>query len=124
VPSADSPELPTFNPRYATKPSRYIFGVCDRGNSTFVDGIMKLDTHTKESVARIIHAHSPGEPIFIPDPNGIDEDDGVCLSVVLDGTQGKSHLLVMDAKSFTEIGRAEMESVVPFGFHGAHVSHL
>lgn len=124
VPSADSPELPTFNPRYATKPSRYIFGVCDRGNSTFVDGIIKLDTHTKESVALIIHAHSPGEPIFIPDPNGIDEDDGVCLSVVLDGTQGKSYLLVMDAKSFTEIGRAEMESVVPSGFHGAHVSHL
>jgi len=43
--------------------------------------------------------------------------------VVLDGTRGKSYLLVMDAKSFAEIGRAEMETVVSFGFHGAHIKN-
>ena len=67
-----------------------------------------------------MHAQSPGEPIFLADPDGVDEDDGVCLSVVLDGTKGKSHLLVLDAKTFEEVGRAEMEVVVPFGFHGTH----
>ena len=122
APKEDSPELPTFNPLYATKPSRYIYGVCDRGNSTFLDGLIKLDTETQSSVARVIHAQSPGEPVFLPDPDGKDEDDGVCLSVVLDGTKGKSHLLVLDAKTFEELGRAEMEVVVPFGFHGSHVA--
>ena len=116
----DTPELPTFNPLHATKPSRYIYGICDRGNSTFLDGLIKYDTRTWTAVARIVHAQSPGEPIFLADPDGVDEDDGVCLSVVLDGTKGKSHLLVLDAKTFEEVGRAEMEVMVPFGFHGTH----
>lgn len=124
APSSDSLELPSFNPKYATKPSRYIFGVSDRGNSTFLDGLLKYDTQTQTSQAWIVHAQSPGEPIFLPDPQGVDEDDGVLLSVVLDGTRGKSYLLVMDAKSFTEVGRAEMDSVVGFGFHGTHISHV
>ena len=118
----DTPELPTFNPLYATHPSRYIYGVCDRGHSSFLDGLIKYDTQTNTSVARVIHAQSPGEPIFLADPEGREEDDGICLSVVLDGSKGKSYLLVLDAKSFEELGRAEMESVVPFGFHGTHVA--
>ena len=120
--STHTPELPTFNPKFACKPSRYIYGVSDRGNSTFLDGILKFDSETRTSQAWIVHAQSPGEPIFLPNPQGKDEDDGVLLSVVLDGTKGKSYLLCLDAKSFEELGRAEMESVVPFGFHGTHIS--
>lgn len=127
----DTPELPTFDPRRSTKAHRYVYGVSDRGNSTFLDGLIKYDTETRTAVARVVHAQSPGEPIFIPCPDaaeggkgggqGEEEDEGVCLSVVLDGTRGKSYLLVLDAKGFEEVGRAEMEVVVPFGFHGAHV---
>jgi len=62
----------------------------------------------------VIHAQSPGEPTFLPDPEGIEEDDGVHLSVVLDGTKGKSYLLVLDARTFDEVRRADMEIVVPF----------
>ena len=120
--SDDSMELPTFNPKLTGKPSRYIWGVCDRGNSTFIDGLIKFDSRDQTSKAWIVHGQSPGEPIFIPDPEGKDEDDGVNLSVVLDGTKGKSYLLVLDAKTFTEVGRAEMESAVGFGFHGSHIS--
>ncbi len=120
----NTPELPTFNPKYATKPRRYIFGVSDRDNSTFLDGILKNDTQTQTSIARVIHAQSPSEPIFLPDPEGIEEDNGVLLSVVLDGTKGKSYLLVLDVRTFDEVGRADLEIVVPFGFHGTHVSNL
>ena len=122
APSVDTPELPTFNPRFATKPSRYIYGVSDRGNSTFLDGLLKHDTQTHQAVVRMVHAQSPGEPIFIANPEGTEEDDGVCLSVVLDGTRGKSYLLCLDARTFEEVGRAEMNVVVPFGFHGSHVA--
>ena len=118
----DTPELPTFNPLYATKLSRYIYGVCDRGNSSFLDGLVKYDTQTNMSIAWLVHAQSPGEPIFLPNPAGAEEDDGICMSVVLDGMKGKSYLLVLDAKTFKEVGRAEMDVVVPFGFHGIHVS--
>lgn len=122
--SQDTPELPTFNPKHACKPSRYIYGVSDRGRSTFLDGLLKFDSETQTSKSWMVHAHSPGEPIFLPDPQGKDEDDGVLLSVVLDGTKGKSYLLCLDAKSFTEVGRAEMESAVSFGFHGTHISKI
>jgi torulene dioxygenase len=61
----------------------------------------------------------PSEPIFIADPHGQEEDDGVLLSVVLDEVKGASFLAVIDAKNMKEIARAEVNSVVPFGFHGA-----
>ena len=123
VPSSHTVELPTFNPKYAPKPCRYIFGVGDERLSTFVDSLVKFDSETKAAKKWRVHAHSPGEAIFLPNPEGKDEDDGTLLSVVLDGTKGKSYLLVLDAKTFTEIGRAEMERVVPFGFHGAHIKN-
>ena len=31
---------------------------------------------------------------------------------------------MLDAGTFEEVGRAEMETVVPFGFHGSHVACL
>jgi torulene dioxygenase len=63
----------------------------------------------------------PGEPIFVPDPNGTEEDDGVILSIVLIGELAKSILIVLNAKDMTELGRAEMETVFPLGFHGVFV---
>ena len=123
APSEETVELPTFNPKYATKPSRYVYGVSDGGHSTFLDGLIKYDSQTRTAKTWRVHAHSPGEAIFLADPEGGEEDDGILLSVVLDGTRGKSYLLVMDAKSFFEIGRAEMETVVSFGFHGAHIKN-
>lgn len=114
-------ELPTIHPGKITQPYRYYYGVADRGKATFVDGLIKFDTQTRIPTYWQCHGHSPGEPIFIPDPNGADEGDGVLLSVVLDGFKGKSYLLCLDAKTMTERGRASMESVVAFGFHGIHV---
>lgn len=118
----DSPELPTINPSYLTKPHRYTYGVCDRGLSSFMDGLVKFDNETRQPTYWSIHAHSPGEPIFVADPQGTREDDGVLLSVVLDGLAGHSYLLCLDARTMTEMGRAEVDGVVGFGFHGCHVA--
>jgi beta,beta-carotene 9',10'-dioxygenase len=60
----------------------------------------------------------PGEPVFIPRSNGADRLEGVIVSVVLDGQRGCSFLLVLDAQSYEEIGRAFAPHVIPFGFHG------
>ena len=46
------------------------------------------------------------------------EDDGVVLSVVLDAAAERSFLLVLDARSFEELARAEAPHRIPFGFHG------
>ncbi|KAJ6526965.1 carotenoid oxygenase [Mycena vulgaris] len=120
APSA-SGELPTINPAYHTKKHRYIYGVCDRGESSFLDGLVKMDTETQTSVLWSKKGHTPGEPIFVTDPEKGGEDDGVVLSVVLDGETGYSYLLVLDASSWAEVGRAEVPVAVGFGFHGTHV---
>ena len=113
-------DLPVINPHFLTKPSRYIYGASDRGLSTFFDGIVKYDTETHTPTYWFVQGHNPGEPIFVADPQGTAEDDGVLLSVVLDGFIEKSYLLVLDAKSMKEVGRASMECVVGFGFHGIY----
>ena len=62
----------------------------------------------------------PGEPVYVPAPNAAGEDDGVILSVVLDPAAGRSFLLVLDAASFEELGRAAVPHHIPFGFHGQY----
>jgi torulene dioxygenase len=120
APKDKSCDLPTYNPKYSTKPSRYVYGVIDRGLSTFYDGLVKYDTKTHDALIWSQHGHSGGEPIFVPNPEGREEDDGILLSVVLDGSAGRSYLLALDAKSLEEVGRASMEWPVGFGFHGTH----
>ncbi|KAL2818799.1 carotenoid oxygenase [Aspergillus cavernicola] len=117
-----APELPTLNPSFHTRPHRYTYAITDRGYSTFVDGIMKFDSQTQTTNLWSAHAQSPGEPIFVPDPESEEEDDGVLLTVVLDGLSGRSYLLVLDAKTLGEVGRACVEGVVAFGFHGQFVA--
>ena len=60
----------------------------------------------------------PGEPVFVARPDGSAEDDGVLLSVTLDGRSGRSFLLVLDAATLRELARAEVPHHIPFGFHG------
>ncbi|OKL61795.1 hypothetical protein UA08_02311 [Talaromyces atroroseus] len=114
------PELPSMNPRMRQHKHRYVYGVTDSGKSTFLDGLVKFDVETKASLFWSEHAQTAGEPIFIADPNSNEEDAGVLLSVVLDGVTGKSYLLVLDATTMTEIGRAKVNGVVGMGFHGTH----
>lgn len=119
---AFSPELPTMNPKYVTKEHRYTYAASFRGESTLTDGIIKFDSETQETRLWAHHGHSPSEPIFVANPDGVNEDDGVLLSVVLDGFQEHSYLLCLDARNLTELGRANMKGAVGFGFHGQHVS--
>jgi carotenoid cleavage dioxygenase-like enzyme len=56
--------------------------------------------------------------VFVAAPDAGNEAEGVLLSVVLDGRNDSSFLLVLDASSMTEIARAECPHQIPFGFHG------
>ncbi|KAI6792354.1 hypothetical protein KC363_g6397 [Hortaea werneckii] len=113
-------DLPQFNQEFVFKPHRFVYSVLDRGKSSFHDGLAKTDTATGKMLIWETLRHTPGEPIFISKPGSYDEDEGVILSVVLNGDSGESYLLCLDACSFAEIGRAEIGIPVGFGFHGAH----
>jgi len=116
-------ELPTINGRFAMKKHRYVYGVVNRGYSSFLDGICKTDTKTGEALYWDEKGCTPGEAIFVADPKADEEDAGVLLSVVLDGHrvgEESSFLLCLDASSMKELGRAEVGGVVGLGFHGCH----
>jgi torulene dioxygenase len=85
-----------------------------------MDGIAKFDNVTLTSIFWEQEGHTPGEPIFVADPEGEAEDDGVLLTVVLDGYVERSYMLVLDARTLKEVGRAEMSGPMSFAFHGAY----
>ena len=62
----------------------------------------------------------PGEPVFVPKPGSVQEDDGLILSVVLDSNKETSFLLTLNAQTFDEIARAEVPHHIPYGFHGQY----
>jgi beta,beta-carotene 9',10'-dioxygenase len=64
------------------------------------------------------------EPSFVPSPDVRAEDDGVILSVLLDGSTETSSLLVLDAQTFEEVARAEAPQRIPMGFHHQHTANL
>ncbi|MDX6685485.1 MAG: beta,beta-carotene 9,10-dioxygenase [Baekduia sp.] len=96
---------------------RYVYGAGSAG-AAFLKRLVKLDVTDGSSVVWEEPDAWAGEPVFVPRPGGSEEDDGVVLSVVLDTEAGRSFLLVLDAATFQEVGRAAAPHHIPFGFHG------
>ncbi|XP_037513001.1 carotenoid-cleaving dioxygenase, mitochondrial [Rhipicephalus sanguineus] len=104
-------DLPTINPEYKGKPYRYTYG---SGNFERLgecrNAICKLDIERREmQLWRESDTQFPSEAVFIANPEAVDEDDGVLLSVVNDTDYSKpDFLLVLDAKTLTELARAQV----------------
>ncbi|KAM5142359.1 carotenoid-cleaving dioxygenase, mitochondrial-like [Mantella aurantiaca] len=114
-------EFPQINyAKYNTKKYRFFYGC---GFQHLVgDSLIKVDVETKEAKVWREEGFYPSEPIFVPRPDCVGEDDGVILSAVLTPHQDKStFLLILDAKDFTEVARAEVPVQIPYGFHGIFV---
>jgi carotenoid cleavage dioxygenase-like enzyme len=115
----ESFELPRINyGRCNERPYRYAWGVGLGGDSRWLDRIVKADVVERTTTVWDEPGRFPGEPVFVAAPDGEAEDDGVLLSIVLDGERGNSFLLVLDAGSLDELARAEVPHHIPFGFHG------
>jgi beta-carotene 15,15'-monooxygenase len=65
-----------------------------------------------------------GEPIFVPDPDGDAEDDGVVLTVALDEGDDASRLVILDGETLEERARATLPHQVPFDFHGRYFPEI
>jgi len=104
------------------QPYRYVFGVgtLESRTTSFGDRLVKIDVETGAVRTWSEPGCFPGEPIPVapPGPPAPREDDGVLLSLVLDGVARRSFLLVLDAGTLTELARVPLPHPVPHGFHG------
>nr|XP_006819767.1 PREDICTED: beta,beta-carotene 15,15'-monooxygenase-like [Saccoglossus kowalevskii] len=114
-------EFSTINyEHYSSKPYKYAYMT---GLNPAVTTLIKLNVETNKAVYWGPHdGLLPSEPIFIPSPNAVDEDDGVIVTNVLDTNTSKGIVVVLDAKSFTELGRAVSSELMPFGLHSRFIA--
>ncbi|MGO8948144.1 MAG: carotenoid oxygenase family protein, partial [Ktedonobacterales bacterium] len=123
--SDESMDLPRINyERSNGRDYQFAYGSGRRKETPgdFLNQLVKVDVRTKETQRWFEKDCYPGEAILVPSPNATGEDEGVVLSIVLDGRKGTSFLLVLDAPSFTEIARAEVPHHIPFALHGIYTA--
>lgn len=117
-------ELPQIDERLRGRPYRYAFGVNVSSKGDFLDQIVRVDVRRGAAATWSEPGCYPGEPVFVPAPDAQREGEGVLLAVVLDGRRGDSFLLVLDALTLGEIGRARVSHHIPFGLHGLYASDI
>jgi carotenoid cleavage dioxygenase-like enzyme len=117
-------EMPAIHPDLLGRPYRFAWGYGFDEPGNLNDTVYKVDLHAPEG-ERLTrwqeHGCYPSEPVFVPRPGAEAEDDGVVLTVVLDGTRATSSLLVLDAHDLRELARATVPVAIPHGLHGAYV---
>ena len=134
----DRLELPVINEQYRFKEYCFVYGIVNglypENQSKHNHYIRKNINVTRTDFATTIivrkdlcngndlmwynESHFPSEAQFVPNPDAQSEDDGVLLSVVLDGVRKVSYFLILDARTFDEIAREETPFIVPFTIHG------
>jgi carotenoid cleavage dioxygenase-like enzyme len=107
--------------RCSGRPYRYVWGAGTDGTG-FFDRIVRVDLEDRSTLTWSEPDCWPGEPVFVARPDAGGEGEGVLLSVVLDGAAGSSFLLVLDAETLAEVGRATVPHHIPFGFHGQYAA--
>lgn len=119
-------ELPRINEVFSGRPYRYFYGFGGYGSLVggasltyeFANSLVKVDVEGGPTQIWQQEGCFPGEAIFVANPGGTDEDDGVLMSVVLDSAASQSFLLLLDARTMTEVGRANVPHHIPFSLGG------
>merc|ERR1712105_184486 len=95
VPMLNTLEFPTINNDYNGKRNRYVYGwiSIDYWRLTLIK--KDLDNSLNDKTWSV-DSHYPGEMFFVPRPGAEKEDDGVLLTIVFDGEQKLSYLLILD----------------------------
>jgi len=119
-------EFPVINyQKYNTRKYKYTYGV-GRSADGYISTIIKVDVSTKKVINwNDGEACFPSEPMFIQNPEGKSEDDGVLLShIIKTGDRNYTYLLVLDAKDLTELARVVMDLSIPLGLHGNFIPNV
>lgn len=119
-------EFPRIDDTLAGRPYRYGYctEVARRDGTDAFEALVRYDL-VRDEARRWDPGpgRSPGEPVFVRDPEGRADDEGWVLTVVYDAGRDASDLVVLDASGFGGEPEAvvHLPARVPFGFHGSWV---
>jgi all-trans-8'-apo-beta-carotenal 15,15'-oxygenase len=120
-------EFPTLNPRVAGRQARYVYLAAahhPQGNAP-LQGILKLDLNTGEQK---FHSFAPrsfaNEPVFVPHPQGIAEDEGWILVLTYNGERHCGDLVILNAQSLEPEATLHLQHHIPYGLHGSFVPQI
>ncbi|XP_012269184.2 carotenoid isomerooxygenase isoform X2 [Athalia rosae] len=116
-------ETPRINSEFNLgKEYRYFYAISSDVDLEIPGTLIKVDTVTKTRKIWCEKNVYPSEPIFVPNPEGTREDDGVVISALVWGENRETEVgfLVLDGTTFEEIARSTFETPgpVPKCLHG------
>ncbi|PIC43605.1 hypothetical protein B9Z55_004278 [Caenorhabditis nigoni] len=119
-----SMEFPRYHwEKINMKEYKYVFGSTVFGKvNENPAGVVKADLKTGNHLIwnRENEHQICGEPIFVPNPEGVEEDDGILIVPIMTISEKQPpFVLILDAKTLKETARFEIpEERIPLGFHG------
>jgi len=112
---------PSVNPKVGCRKNRYIFcGVAHGEDAGPIAGVAKVDAETGAVDAWVPGpTEFGGAPQFVPRGDGA-EDDGFLISVIFDGSAGRSDVVILDASDVAKgpICRFPLREAMPHGLGG------
>ena len=113
-------ELPSINKSFGGEDYAYFYGIhSTKGSKELGNSILKYGLENKSQIIWQDQNLLPGEPIFVSSPNSNSEDDGILLVVCFDQTLQSSCLIILSARSMTEIARSYTPNFIPASLHGS-----
>ncbi|MGL5082809.1 MAG: carotenoid oxygenase family protein [Microcoleaceae cyanobacterium] len=116
-------EFPSIHPEHMGRPYRYAYlGAAHHatGNAP-LQAVLKVDLETgdRQSWSAAPRGFT-GEPIFVPHPQGTQEDEGWVLTLVYDASHHRTNIVILNAQNLNAapIAQLHLKHHVPYGLHG------
>ncbi|KAI3640793.1 hypothetical protein MIR68_001671 [Amoeboaphelidium protococcarum] len=108
-------EMSEVNPQFQCVDYRYAYGLgLSNSESKIYDMIVKADLAEKVVANWQKDGCCPSKPVFIPNPTGAQEDDGVLVSILFDFRVKQSRLVVIKAQNMKTVSLGQMQNPIPF----------
>ena len=117
-------EYPRFDQRLTGRPYRYGYFATtpsEQGRAAVFDQLARYDFHTQhKDLYELPAGDFVSEPVFVPRGADAPEGHGFLLAVAYRAAELRSDLLVLDAENIADgpLATAQLQTRVPFGFHG------
>lgn len=99
--------------------ARVCWGACTGPSGEAFDSTSRIDLDSGVASSWQRPDATQLEPLFVPRPGGIDDDDGVLFVPTLADTDETTVIGVVDAHSMKCLAELRTPQIVPFGFHAA-----